>query len=124
MQILDDVFECQVVLVSAGDQLVADLLQHTLFLVVADLDLLVADEGAGALLGVQDAEQLQVRVGLADGVGVDLKLHGEVPHRGQLLAGQQPLGGDAVTDLIDDLPVERHAALEIQLKLNHSTTPD
>ena len=93
------------------------------FSAVADLDLLVADEGAGALLRVQDAEQLQVRVGLAHRVGIDLELDGEVPHGGQLLAGQQPPGGDAVADLIDDLPVKRHAALEIQLEINHLSSP-
>jgi hypothetical protein len=37
---------------TACDELIADLTKHTLFLGVADLDLLVADEGAGALLRV------------------------------------------------------------------------
>ena len=48
----NDFFQSKTVLMTASDELVADLPQHSLFLGLADLDLLVTDEGAGALLRV------------------------------------------------------------------------
>lgn len=69
----DYVSEREAVLVATGDQFVTDLLEHLLLFGRANLDRAVSDEGPGALLGVEDAEDFEFRVGFADGVRVDLQ---------------------------------------------------
>jgi hypothetical protein len=44
------------------------------------------DERADALLGAEDASDLELPVGADDGIGVDGEVNGELPDRWQLVA--------------------------------------
>ena len=90
-----DFFECKTVLIAAGDEFVADLPQHTLLLIGADLDLLITDKGACALLSVKYSQNFQLRICFANGVGIYLQMHGQCSNRGQLLTGKEPVVNSA-----------------------------
>ena len=49
-------------------------------------------------------------VGLADGHGIDVRRLGDLSHARQEIARRQPPPGDERHDLIDNLPIDRHAA--------------
>jgi hypothetical protein len=73
------------------------------------------DKGAGAHLGFYQAGELELGVGPADRVGVDGEVDRELPDRGEALAWRDRFGGDRGLHLIDDLAVEGHAALDVEL---------
>ena len=45
-----------------------------------------ADDGADAPARFEDAGALELGVHAGDGIGVDAQFHGQLPHRGQLIA--------------------------------------
>jgi len=121
--VTDNLFEGEAVLVAARDQLLADLFEHVRPLGLPDLHFPAADECPGPLLRVEDPQYLKFRVSLSDCVRVHLEPDRKLADRGQLLPRQQPLGGNPVLDLVNDLPMEGHPALDIQSELNHQSSP-
>ena len=78
------------------------------------IDGLLSDKGAGALLGVEDAADFHFAIGTHDGVGVDLEIYGDLTDGGELIAWDEEAGGDGSLDLVDELAVERDAALHVE----------
>jgi len=74
---------------------------------------LVRDEGSGALMSFEQAAQFQLAIGAHHGVGIDGEIDGELAHGGQLIAGLQRAGGDAAPYLVDELAVDRDAAVQV-----------
>ena len=77
------------------------------------------EERAAALFRSYDPSALQFGVRFDDRVRVHLQIDRELPHRRQLFAGLQQIGGDPVKDLVLNLPIDRHATLGVEVKLNH-----
>jgi len=75
---------------------------------------LLTDEGAGPLLGLQYASDFQFPIRSHHRIGIDGKVHRHLPHRGKLITRRQTPTRDPAQYLIDDLPVHRHAAVQIQ----------
>ena len=62
---------------------------------------------AGGPLAVHQSVPLQFRQGPLHGVGVDARLHSQIPHGGQPLSRRERTGDDAGPDLPDELGVDR-----------------
>ena len=78
------------------------------------LGLAVGDERPGALLRLDDPADLHLPVGPRDRVQVHGEIDRELPHRGELRPRLQAPVGHGEEDLVDDLPVERHAGSRIE----------
>ncbi len=84
----------------------------------------VPDERAGAHVGLHEAGELELGVGAAHRVGVDGEVDRELAHRRQAVAGPDRARGDGALHLVDDLPVDRHAALQVDRdREGHRSTP-
>lgn len=75
-----------------------------------------AEETAFAREGLDDSLAFQFGVGLRDGVAVHAQLFGQGPDGGQGFPGSQGAGSGGETHLLHDLPVDREAGFEIDLK--------
>ena len=75
---------------------------------------LFADESSRALVSFEHAAEFEFAVGAHDGIGIDCEIDGELAHRGQLVAGGERAGSDAAADLIDELAVDRYAAVQVE----------
>ena len=64
--------------------------------------------GAGARSTAGTGADSTVGVRAGDGVEIDHELLGECADAGHLLARGELSGGDGATDLVDDLPINRH----------------
>ena len=74
----------------------------------------LGDEGAGALLGIEDAADLHLAVGAGDGVGVDGEIDGYATDGGELVSGAEGLGGDGGEDLVDELAIDGDAGVGVE----------
>ena len=61
----------------------------------------------------------QVRVGVPDGVQIDLQGYGDLSHGGHLLTGTQRSGPDGLEHLVTDLHVDRYAVILKMKGWNH-----
>src|SRR5438034_1125072 len=68
---------------------------------------LCADERPHAAPRFEDPGALELAIHPRDGVGVDLQLHGELPHGRQLVAGVEAAGGDGGAEPAFELGVNR-----------------
>src|SRR5262249_27666688 len=100
------------------NELAHDLVELTAALYLTARHGLPADERAGPLLGLQHPANSQLAVRTHHRIGIDREVHGQLPHGGQLSAGDQRSGCDPPQHLVDDLTVDRHSAGEIESKLN------
>src|SRR5271157_2696620 len=78
---------------------------------------LVRDEGPRALMSFEQTAQLQFAIGPHHRIGIDGNVHGQLSHRGQLLARQQRAGSDPGPHLIDELAVDWDAGMEVEREL-------
>ena len=78
---------------------------------------LVADECSRALLGFEQAAEFELAIGAHHGVGIDGEIDGKLADRRQLIAGRQGAGGDTRPDLIDELAIDRDAAMKIEAEV-------
>ena len=92
------------------------LVELSLTFGVVRLDRERGDERADALLGAEDASDLELPVGADDGVGVDGEVDGQLPDRRQLVAWREGPGGDAAEDLVDDLAVDGDSAGHVPME--------
>ena len=97
----------------ARQELLADLVEHPAALDLVELHLPVADERSGAHVGLHEAGELELVLGAAHRVGVDGEVDRELAHGGEAVARAQRARGDGALHLVDDLPVEGNAALQI-----------
>src|SRR5260370_17615926 len=72
------------------------------------------DEGASALLGVEDAANFHLSIGTNDCIGVDGEIDGYAADGGELVSAGYGSGGDGSLDLVDQLPADRNAALFVE----------
>ena len=98
----------------AGNELGDELGELLAALIGRGFDLLFGDEGAGSLLGVEDAADLHFAIGAGDGVGIDGEIDSDAAYGGELVAGAQDGGGDCGLDLVDELAVDGHAGVEVE----------
>ena len=98
----------------AGDEFGDELGKLTVALGRGVLDLVVGDERAGSLLGVEDAAQLHLAIGAGDSVGIDGQIDGDPADGGELVAGAQRGGGDGGLDLVDELAIDGHAGVDVE----------
>ncbi len=66
-----------------------------------------------ALMGFEQAAEFQFTISAHHGIGIDGEIDGELAHRRQLVAGGQRAGGDPAPHLIDQLAIDRDAAMKI-----------
>ena len=78
---------------------------------------LVADKSSRALMGFEQAAELQFAIGPHHGIGIDGQIDGELPHGWQLVARSQRARGDPAPHLVDQLPVDRDAGMQIEGEL-------
>src|SRR5581483_603839 len=74
------------------------------------------EKAAAAGGGFDDAEAFELGVGLGEGVAVDMEFLGQLADGGERFAWLEGAGGGGIADLIDNLEVNRHAGLEIELE--------
>jgi hypothetical protein len=117
LQMLDELLKGEAGRSSARGELTSELIQTPLPLQLVVLHLFVADECARALLCVEYAADLELTVSPQYGVGIDRKIHCELPYGGQLVTRGERSGGDSGHDLIDDLPIHGDAAAKVQAEL-------
>ena len=79
-------------------------------------NLLRADESTSSLMSFQQSTEFEFAVGAHYCVGINRQVHGKLANSGQLIADGERSRGDAATDLIDDLAIYRHAALQVETK--------
>src|SRR5437762_3171661 len=75
--------------------------------------LLVRNESSGALMGLEQAAEFEFAISSHDGVGIDLKVDGELANGGKLVSGGERSGGDTTAHLIDELAVDWDAAVQV-----------
>ena len=98
----------------AGYKLTDQLFKLPLAFRVVGLDLAMRNKRAGALLRFQHASNLQFPVGAQHGVGIDGQIHRHLADGGELVSGSERARGNPGLHLINDLPVNRYATLEIE----------
>lgn len=95
-------------------------------------ELLAAFIERAAAVGLEDSHSLaadsfdyplrfEAGVGLADRHGVNLGRFGDVANAGEHIAGSKPPAGDQGVNLIDELPIDRHARRWMELEKDRPT---
>lgn len=87
-----------------------------LLLRLAEAVTVSGDESALAAPELDKAVAFEELVGLGDGQRVDVEFGGEVAHGGELLTVGELAGGDALLELPHHLPVDRLAALRVEVQ--------
>ena len=77
----------------------------------------MADERPGTLLGFQHASNFEFAISPDDCVRIDRQIDRQLTNRGKLIASRQRRRGNAADHLVDDLPINRHAAVQVQTEL-------
>ena len=116
-QSIDQIFEGESGGAGAGGEFARHLSELAFALSGFLFELLVRDKCSRTLMGLEQATQLQFAVSAHDGVGVDGQIDGELADGGKLISGAQGAGRDAGMGLINDLAVDRNAAVEIEGEL-------
>src|SRR5580698_1686751 len=115
-QLVDQIFEREAGGAGARDGVRRDLVELALSFRVGMGKLLCADEGAGSLLGVEQAAQFQLAVGAHDSVGVDGEIDGKLAYGGQLASGGESARRDGPAHLVDDLAIDGDSAMGVEAK--------
>ena len=61
----------------------------------------------------EQAAEFQFAIGAHDGVGIDLEVAGLLTDGWMLIAGGELSGGDSAAHLVDELAVDRDAAVQV-----------
>ena len=117
MEAGEDVFDLEAGSAGARDEFADDLIELPLAFDVIAFNLLGADEGAGALVGLNDAEDFEFAVSADDGIGIDREIDGGLAYGGELITGAEGTEDDSVADLFDELTVDGDAAGEVETEL-------
>lgn len=112
-QTIDQIFQSESGGADAGGEFSGHLAELTFALGGIFFQFLVGDERARALMGLDQAAKFQFAVGPHHGIGIDGEVDSKLAHRGQLITSFQRAGGDAAADLIDELAVNRDAAVQV-----------
>jgi hypothetical protein len=80
----------------------------------------VGDERACSLVRGENASKFELAIGADDGVWIDRKVHGELAHGGQAIAGAGGSAGTGGVYLVDNLTVDGNAGLHVEDKLHDS----
>jgi hypothetical protein len=78
------------------------------------LDVAFGDEGASALLGIEDAANFHLSIGTSHGIGIDGEVDGYAADSGKLVSDGYGSRGDGSLDLVDQLPVDGNAAVLVE----------
>ncbi len=73
-------------------------------------------------MGGQSAFQLKLPIGPYHGIRINREIDGELAHGRQAVAFAQRSGGARGMHAIDNLPVDRHAAVKIEFELHLCTS--
>src|SRR5258708_7263620 len=98
----------------ASHEFADQLIQPALPLGIIARYFLVTDERARALLGLQQTSNFQLAISSNNCVRINRQVHRELANRRKLIAPGQCTRGHAADHLVDDLPVNRDAAVHIQ----------
>src|SRR5580704_5874269 len=93
---------------------VDQLLQAAGVLDRVPFDSFVGNESARTLLRIEDASNFHFAIGTRHGVGVDLQVDGYLADGWQLIPGNQDSRSLSGLHLIDELAIERNAAVHVQ----------
>ena len=116
MQCFDQLFDGEARRARPGDELSNQLPELTLPLALRKLDLPVRDECAGTLLRIERAANLHLSIGAQHSVGIDDEIDGYLAHGWKLISGCQHPCGNRGLYLVDELPIDRNAAVGVQTK--------
>src|SRR5277367_3364532 len=119
-QLLNEIVQCEPSRSGPRNRILCNLRQLLFPLGAAALDFLRADEGPRPLLRLEQSAELELAVGANHGVGIDGEIDGKLAHRGQLIARGERTRRDSAACLIDNLPVDRHAAVQVEPELKSS----
>ncbi len=72
---------------------------------------------------LHESRELELGVSSTHRVGIDGKVYGQLAYGGEAIARLQPAGGNGAFHLVDDLPVEGHAAFQVKLNLHGHRQP-
>jgi hypothetical protein len=86
------------------------------------IDGLLSHKRARALLGVENAADFHFAISPHDGIGVDLEVYGNLTDGGKLIAWDEKARSNGSLDLVDELAVERYAAMHVEAE--GKGTPD
>jgi hypothetical protein len=106
--------QCEAAGAGAGYEFADQLIQAAGAVVVVHWRTLSRDEGAGALLGVEDASDFELSIGPQDGVGVDGEVDGDLADSRELVSHCERASGEASLHLIDELTINRDATAVIE----------
>jgi len=120
-QSIDQIFQGESGGSGAGGELARHLSELAFALGRLLFQLLVRNKRSRALMGFEQATKLQLAVSAHDGVGIDGQIDGKLADGGKLIPGVQRPGSDAGMGLIDDLAVDRNAAVKIEGELEGAT---
>src|SRR6516164_590453 len=96
------------------DDFAHQLVQPALPLDLVAFYLLPADEGTGPLLSLQHTADFQLAISAHNRIRIDGEVHRQLAHSRKLIARLQHSRSHAAGDLVDNLAVDRHAALDVQ----------
>ena len=91
----------------------SDLAELAIALGRLAFEFLVADECSRTLMGFEQAREFEFAVSPHHGVGIDGEIDGELAHGRELISSIQRAGGDAAPHLVDQLAVNRDAAVQV-----------
>ncbi len=102
-------FPCQAQLIGLGSRLLQERPQLVLSLSHRAPGRFMVDAHPLAAHALDDAVALQQRVSFRHRHLVDLQILSDLPHGRQQVSFNEPAAGDERTDLIHQLPIDRHA---------------
>ena len=76
--------------------------------------LLLGDECSRALVGFEKPPEFQFAIGAHHSIGINGQIDGQLANGGQLIARSKGSRSNSAAHLIDDLAVDRHAAVQIE----------
>ena len=99
-------------------KLLTELIENSPHFDVVPFHRPTSDKGARSHLSLHETGKLELGVSATDRIWVDLQIDGELTDRGQTISRCDGLSGHGSLHLVDDLSVEGHTALEIELNVD------
>ena len=114
LELLDQIVDRKPGRARARHEFADNLIEPPAALGVIPLDFQMAYKSTGALVGLDDASNLKLPIAANNCVRVHGEVDGELAYGGKLVAALERSGRDTAGDLIDDLAVDRDAAMEVE----------
>jgi len=114
LELPDQLFDCNALGTGAGREFAGELGHSALPLAAVEIGFLMADKGAGTLLGFERPLQFKLAIRPYHRVWINGKIDCQLPNRGKLIAHRKRPGRDGAYHLVHDLAVNRDATARIQ----------